>query len=436
MEVEGGFEVKVGYSWPLLVELGGLRLFALDTGKCQGFYSEDGGRTWGGPCEIRQAGGGALTDNEEVPTGDVGWLAPTKGSITAVGRFASGTLGALYVDRRQNDADKYRHNAGNGTRYSSFLNSEDEGHSWDGPLQLGRPGEAFLASNNSLIQLESGRLLAPVIWWVTDPYHPEYTGEGRGHLAKGGYGNYQGRRMLVEGHHHHPEFGGSVVFYSDDLGETWGSGPNDLWVWPLPSEENFGGHSPFDEPVTVETADGRVLMFGRTVLGRIYRCVSTDGGEHWSVPEPTELASSDSPCMVRRIPSSADLVMIWNQLSSDEILRGLKRCRLCVALSRDHGETWENFKTLEVGGGLSPEEKIEPPPIRTYHSLDDVGDIPVDFEVFAYPSIAFVDDMVLFGYGVNQVRPISEWPEDAPITGIRDWFGKVKGVPLAWLYEG
>ena len=122
MEVEGGFEVKVGYSWPLLVELGGLRLFALDTGKCQGFYSEDGGRTWGEPCEIRQAGGEALTDNEEVPAGDVGWLAPTKGSITAVGRFASGTLGALYVDRRQNDADKYRHNAGNGTRYTSFLN--------------------------------------------------------------------------------------------------------------------------------------------------------------------------------------------------------------------------------------------------------------------------------------------------------------------------
>lgn len=435
MEVEGGFEAKIGHSWPLPVELGGRRLFALDTGRCHGYYSEDGGRTWGSPCEIRQEGSGMLSDGQGAPTGDVGLPAPLKGSITSVRRLSSGLLGALLVERRPEEAEQYRHNAGNGVLHTVFMTSEDEGRTWADPVPIGRPGESLLVANNSLTQLESGRLLAPLNWWVSDPYHPEYTGEGRGHPAKGGYGNYRGRRMLVEGHHHHPEFGGAVVFYSDDLGRTWRSGPNNLWVWPLPSEEGFGGHAPFDEPAVVETADGRILMFGRTVLGRVYRCVSADGGEHWSVPRPTELASSDSPCMVRRIPSTGDLVMVWNQLSAEEILRGLKRARMCTAISRDQGETWENFRTVEVCGGLPPAKKIEPPPIRTYHSFDDVGDIPVDFGVFAYPSIAFMDDMALFGYGVNEMRPVSEWPEDAPITGVREWYGKVKAVPLSWLYE-
>ena len=40
------------------------------------------------------------------------------------------------------------------------------------------------------------------------------------------------------------------VFYSDDVGETWRFSPNNLWIWPLPSEGNVGGHSALYEPVT------------------------------------------------------------------------------------------------------------------------------------------------------------------------------------------
>ena len=51
----------------------------------------------------------------------------------------------------------------------------------------------------------------------------------------------------------------------------------------------------------------------------------------WSLPQPTELASSYSPCRLRTIPTAGDLLCVWNQVSGDEIRRGLRRSRGCTS---------------------------------------------------------------------------------------------------------
>jgi hypothetical protein len=118
-----------------------------------------------------------------------------------------------------------------------------------------------------------------------------------------------------------------------------------------------GAHS-FDEPVVEELKDGRVLMYARTQLGRLYRSISNDGGISWSVPEPLPLASSDSPCQLVRIPSTGDLLLIWNQVSKEEISTGLHRHRLSTAISQDEGGSWTRFRNLE---SLDDRTRIEPP---------------------------------------------------------------------------
>jgi len=425
------FEVRLGTHWVLIVHLDAGQLLAVDVAsQTPARYSDDGGRSWTEPGEMALLGDPRSLDVSGAPMGDMGSSRPLGTHLLSVCRLSSGRLGGIYREQDEELRERYPYRLWNHLRY---ITSDDGGHTWTGGYEIGHPGEA-LECVNSLVELSTGRLVAPMNWFVSDYEHAEYAGEGDGHSFQGGYGTYQGRRMLVEGHGHTPEFGGSVVLYSDDQGRTWRSGPNNLWNWPLPSEQDFGGHSALYEPVVVELTDGRLRMFLRSQLGQLYQSLSEDGGEHWSVPGPTGLASSDSPCMVRRIPTTGDLLIVWNQMSADEILNGLKRARLTTAISRDDGETWGSVRTLEHTA-VPEVGRIEPPPIRTYHSHDDVGEIPVDFGCFDYPNVAFVGDTVLFTHGVHEMRPMSEWSDGTPIHGERDMYGKLKALPVSWLYE-
>ena len=140
----------------------------------------------------------------------------------------------------------------------------------------------------------------------------------------------------------------TFVYYSDDEGETW-QASRELVIW---HKDGFGGIWPTDEPSLAELKDGRVLLFLRTTLGRVYHTVSNDRGSTWHLPEPTELPASYTPARLRRIPGTGDLLAIWNQVSRDEIRQGYGRGRLTLAISADDGKTWKNFKTLHASEGL------------------------------------------------------------------------------------
>jgi sialidase-1 len=101
------------------------------------------------------------------------------------------------------------------------------------------------------------------------------------------------------------------------------------------------------EPGLIELKDGRLMMFARTDLGCQYRSFSTDGGDTWSPAEASNIISPVSPASIVRIPSTGDLMLVWNDHDGvDEAHRG-KRTPYCVAVSKDEGNTWIKKKTLD-----------------------------------------------------------------------------------------
>ncbi|MCH2597025.1 MAG: exo-alpha-sialidase, partial [Pirellulales bacterium] len=99
-------------------------------------------------------------------------------------------------------------------------------------------------------------------------------------------------------------------------------------------------HKTCEEPVVVELKDRRLLSYISSTCGRIIKSYSEDGGEHWMKVQPTDIAMSNSPCAMKSLPGTGDLVLVWNMMSADEICQGSRRGRLCIAISKDDGDTW------------------------------------------------------------------------------------------------
>ena len=222
------------------------------------------------------------------------------------------------------------------------------------------PSPAYAGINNDrAVRLKSGRILLPV--WFTKNYDVSTRIRSR-------------------------------VYYSDDEGATWR--PSRTTV-DIKASLKRGA----DEPGVVELKDGRVMMWIRTDLGSIYRCYSTDHGESWSTPESMGLLDPNAPQSLKRIPSTGDLLLVWNKSPKG-------RFPLTLAISSDEGKTWQHIKNLD----------------------DEPG------QTYAYTSIDFVGDRVLFTYYV--ARPVSKdnpWLKKYP--GLNSVSLKLKIVPVEWLYQ-
>ncbi len=171
------------------------------------------------------------------------------------------------------------------------------------------------------------------------------------------------------------EGGDSYCCLSDDDGETWRDSQR---VQPA------GG--PSYEPACIELKDGRVLMLMRTGLGCQYASYSSDGGETWTEPEPTALTCTASPVSISRVPSTGDLLAIWN----NDIGSPSSRNPLTAAISRDEGRTWESLRNLEE----DPDDR------------------------WAYPAVTWVEDRALITY-FNYTGGLSL---------------QLKVVPVGWFY--
>ena len=190
--------------------------------------------------------------------------------------------------------------------------SDDEGKTWESPKQLSSAGKYTGLTNGRCIQLKSGRILLEA--W------------------EGGY---------------------SYCYLSDDNGETWRESQR-----VMPGDGSW-------EPACVELKDGRVMMLMRTGLGGQYKSVSTDGGETWSEPVATALVGTAAPVSMSRIPTTGDLLAIWNHNPG-----GAKRNPITSAVSKDEGDTWEHFRNIEDAQG----------------------------DAWAYPAVTWVGDHALLTY--------------------------------------
>ncbi len=204
--------------------------------------------------------------------------------------------------------------------------SYDEGKTWgDKTLCIPHDGY-FVVNNDRVIRLAGGRLVVPTA------FHP-LNGSTMDDLD-------------LRGH--------CTCCYSDDTGITWHAGGTELAapgsvisVHP----DSLGRtvtDGVFQEPGVVELKDGRLMMWMRTNMGCQYRSYSTDGGETWSEAEPSDLISPVSPASIKRIPSTGDLLVLYNDHSGRfPFAENDGRAPLVSAISKDDGVTWQNHRLVE-----------------------------------------------------------------------------------------
>jgi sialidase-1 len=231
--------------------------------------------------------------------------------------------------------------------------SNDDARTFSPPRMIPvHPYPAYYTINNDrVIQLRSGRILVPVA----------YTED------------YRVKPRLV-----------SRVYYSDDEGKTWKGSKTIIDV-----ESSTVGA---DEPGVVELPNGSVMLWIRTNTGHPYQSYSRDGGETWSPVKPMNVDAPNSPQSIKLIPSSRDLIMVWNNSPNN-------RFPLSTAISKDDGRAWQHIK-----------------------NLDDDAD-----HTYAYTSITFVGKRVFFTYYSG--------PPAGKHAAHVTWSLKMKRVPISWLYE-
>ncbi|TWU26704.1 Sialidase precursor [Novipirellula galeiformis] len=208
--------------------------------------------------------------------------------------------------------------------------SLDNGQTWDEQVQISKPGW-YCNNADRAIRLSTGRIILP----AHGPFDPRYIGGTR----------YRGADLH------------SFVYYSDDGFRTWKTSKNSM------TAQGRGCH----EPTIVELKDGSLYCLMRNTNKKQYASISTDGGESWSTPQPTVLTSPEAPALLKRIPATGDLMVIWNNVSSSS---NWPRTPLSVAISDDEAKTWKHVQDIDNRN---------------------------NFEV-AYPSATFVDDEVLVAY--------------------------------------
>ena len=189
--------------------------------------------------------------------------------------------------------------------------------------------------------------------------------------------------------------------YSDDMGETWQLSSN---VVSVRGSAERGGPNPngAEEPAAFERGDGTVVFLLRTRLGTIWAAESSDGGATLSEAYDTGLQSPAAPCIVGRIPSTGDLLLVWNNAKPDKPGSGGPRMPLTTAISRDDGRTWESFKDLE----------------------------PVAGRAHMYPALTFDGETALVLYSQGESDSVEEWGSNWHNTSL-----KLAQVPYQWLYE-
>lgn len=181
--------------------------------------------------------------------------------------------------------------------------SKDEAKTWSEPTPCITDKKGyFVLNNNRVIQLESGRLLLAVALHQS-PGDQKFSDLGR-----------------------------LWSYYSDDNGKTWNASV----------EVANPGKVVTQEPGLIELKNGNVLMFARTTAEVQYFSYSKDKGETWSDVEPGNLKSPCSPATIARIPSTGDLLVVWNDNGVNQ-----NRTPLNIAVSKDDGKTWINNKILE-----------------------------------------------------------------------------------------
>ena len=258
-------------------------------------------------------------------------------------RLASGELAFFYLQIETTQANVY------------IRRSHDEGESWSEAVRITPDQRAFQnLCNARAMKARTGSIHIPI------------------------YSDY-------EQDHSGPYYAASVNSY--DNGHTWERSENQITVAKRGAME----------PCIVDLNDGTLLMIMRTQLGRIYKSLSHDSGRTWSEAVPMSIVAPESTSAITRVPSTGDLLLVWNNTTYDTKHDHFGvRCPLTAAISHDEGQTFRKHRDLESD---------------TTHT-------------YAMPSITFCDDEIIFTYYIAYGNDIEG-----------HWELKLKIVPVDWLYQ-
>ena len=265
-----------------------------------------------------------------------------------------GRLMLVYMEFRGNGSDEAK------TRFVS-QESADRGKTWLGHRVIAEtePGDMNVYSPNLIRSSDGGILLIFMRQHETSPptstHHAwKSTDEGRTFTPWSVFGKgttynvcnavvkrmKSGRLLLPVTFTHEtgPGYGG-VVLLSDDDGLTWSEAKSRI---SLPMRGVM-------EPHVEQASDGRVLMIVRSQLGSIQMSESSDDGLTWTLPKSTGLKSPESCPELTRIPSTGDLLVVWNNSYDPKFFSHFgKRSPLTAAVSRDNGKTWQHLRDIET----------------------------------------------------------------------------------------
>ena len=102
------------------------------------------------------------------------------------------------------------------------------------------------------------------------------------------------------------------------------------------------------ETTIAETHGGELVMSMRNQLGSVFLSRSQDQGETWSKPQTSGLMRPESMPRMKRIPTTGDLLLIWNHSEFDPGAdHSGPRTPLSTAVSRDGGRTWGPIRDIE-----------------------------------------------------------------------------------------
>ncbi len=264
--------------------------------------SEDGGRNWSAP--------------ELFFMPEPGWINAMSVSLL---RLQDERLAALFLVKLTHDIC-----------VPYWMTSDDEAVSWTVPRRMIANNGYYVINNDRLVQLRSGRLLAP------------YAFSDR----------INGCGLPLSG-----------CLISDDAGATWRHGRQEFRVLPetyhipdnvvadaTPALRLFGaGQVCTQEPGVIGLTDGRVMMWARSNGGCAYAAFSSDQGDTWTpftVLCKTPMANG--PATIKRVPGTGRLIMLHNDRSGVPFGDATFQWRtpLAVSVSDDEGATWQPHAPL------------------------------------------------------------------------------------------
>ena len=173
------------------------------------------------------------------------------------------------------------------------------------------------------------------------------------------------RIMFPTALHDSGNIGKIMCYYTDNNGKNW-----------TKSQQIANpDHIVLQEPGVIELKNGKLMLFCRTNSGFQYFSFSDDRGKTWSPIQKGNIKSPLSPASIERIPSTGDLLLVWNN-NYEQSRDGGKRTPYNLAISKNDGKTWGNIKTIES---------------------DPRG-------WYCYTAIEFIDNQVLLGHCAGNTR--------------------------------